>query len=72
MGYTPFYLNAREDPALLENSLIPLGSTSNQVVQEPIGRMKEALDNAKLNLVKAQERTKTQVDKTRRARVEGR
>ena len=28
--------------------------------------MKEALDDVKLNLVKAQERTKTQVDKTKR------
>ena len=35
-------------------------------MQEAVGRMKEALDDAKLNLVKAQERTKTQVDKTRR------
>ena len=65
-GYTPFYLHAGEDPTLPENLLVPPGSTSNQVVQEAIGRMKEALDDAKLNLVKAQERTKTQVDKTRR------
>ena len=66
IGYTPFYLNAKEDPALPENLLVPPGSTSNQAVQEAIGRMKEALDDAKLNLVKAQERTKTEVDKTRR------
>ena len=52
--------------ALPENLLVPPRSTSNQAVQEAIGRMKEALDDAKLNLVKAQERTKTQVDKTRR------
>ena len=65
-GYTPFYLNAREAPAFPKNLLIPLGSTSNQAVQEAISRMKEALDDAKLNLVKAQERTKTQVDKTKR------
>ena len=66
-GYTPFYLNAGENPALLENLLIPLGSTSNQSVQEVICRMKEALDDAKLNLAKAQGKTKHQVDKTRRA-----
>ena len=66
MGYTPFYLNAGEDLALLENLLVPLGSISNQAVQEAIGQMKETLDDAKLNLVKAQERMKTQVDKTRR------
>ena len=52
-GYTPFFLNAGEDPALPENLLVPPGSTSNQAVQEAIGRMKEALDDAKLNLVKA-------------------
>ena len=39
-GYTPFYLNAGEDPALPENLLGPPGSTSNQAVQEAIGRMK--------------------------------
>ena len=66
IGYTPFYLNAGEDPALLENLLVLPGSTSNQAVQEAIGRMKEALDDTKLNLVKAQERTKTQVNKTKR------
>ena len=65
-GYTPFYLNAGEDPGLPENLLVSLGSTSNQAMQQTIGRMKKALDDAKLNLVKAQERTKTQVDKTRR------
>ena len=64
--YTPFYLNVGEEPALLENLFAPPGSTFNQVVQEAIGRIKEALDDAKLNLVKAQERTKTQVDKIRR------
>ena len=66
IGYTPFYLNAGEDLALPRNLLVPPGSTSNQVVQEAIGQMKEALDDVKLNLVKAQERMKTQVDKTRR------
>ena len=65
-SYTPFHLNVGEDPTLPENLLVPLGSTSNQAVQETISRMKEALDDAKLNLVKAQKRTKTQVDKTRR------
>ena len=64
-GYTPFYLNAGEDPEFPKNLLVPPGSTSNQAVQEAIDRMKEALDDVKLNLVKAQERTKTQVDKTR-------
>ena len=65
-GYTPFFLNAGEDPALPENLLIPPGSTSNQAVHEAISRMKEALDDAKLNLAQAQERMKRQVDKTRR------
>ena len=65
-GYIQFYLNVGEDPAFPENLLVPLGSTSNQTVQEAIGRMKEALEDAKLNVVKAQERTKTQVDKTKR------
>ena len=57
-GYTPFYLNAGEDPTLPENLLFPPGSTSNQVVQEAIGRMKEALDDAKLNLVKGRKEDK--------------
>ena len=65
-GYTPFYLNAGEDQALPENLLVPPGSTSNQAVQEAIRRMKEALDDGKLDLFKAQERTKTQVNKTKR------
>ena len=59
-------LNAGEDLALPENLLVPLGSTSNRAMQEANNRMKEALDDVRLNLVKAQERTKTQVDKTRR------
>ena len=46
-GYTPFYLNAGEDLALPENLLVPLESTSNQAKWEAIGRMKEALDDAK-------------------------
>ena len=64
--YTPFYLNTGEDLALPENLLVPLGSTSNQVVQEAVSRMKEALNDAKLNLIKVQERMKTQADKTKR------
>ena len=50
-GYTPFYLNAGEDPALPKNLLAPPRSTSNQAVWEAIGRMKEALNDAKLILV---------------------
>ena len=46
--------------------LVPPRSTSNQAVQEALGRMKEAPDNVKLKLVKAQERAKTQADNTRR------
>ena len=65
-GYTPFYLNAGEDLGLSRDLLVSPRSTSNQVVQEAIVRMKEALDDSKINLVKAQERTKTQVDKTKR------
>ena len=65
-GYTPFCLNVGENLALPKDLLISPRSTSNQVVQEAIGWMKEALNDTKLNLVKAHERTKTQVDKTRR------
>ena len=65
IGYTPFYLNAGEYPALPKNLLVSPRSTSNQAMQEAIGQMKEELDDTKLNLIKAQERMKTQVDKTR-------
>ena len=65
--YNSFYLNVGEDIALLENLLVPPRSTSNQAAQEAIDQMNEALNDAKLNFIKAQERTKTQMDKTKRA-----
>ena len=43
---------------MLEYLVISPGSISNQVVREVISRMKEALDNAKRNLVSAQEQMK--------------
>ena len=66
-GYTAFLLNTREHPTLLEHLVISIGSTSNHAVKEAINRMKDALDDAKRNLVNAQERMKHQVDKARRA-----
>ena len=46
-GYTPFFLNSGENPALLEHFMISLGSTSNQAIKEAISWMKEARNNAK-------------------------
>lgn len=66
-GYTPFYLNARKDPAPLEDLQVPLGSASNQAMREAIGQKKKAFDDVKLNLVKIQERTNTEVDNTKRS-----
>ena len=54
-GYTPFFLNSGENPTLPEHLVISPGSTSNQAVKEAISRMKEALNDAKGNLAKAQE-----------------
>ena len=59
-------MSATEDIAMLENLLGFLGSNSNKTVQEAISQMEEALNDTKLNLVKAQERTKIQVDKIKR------
>ena len=66
MGYTPFFLNNGENPTLLEHLVISPGSTSNQAVKEAISQMKEALNDAKCNLAKAQEQMKRRVDKARR------
>ena len=56
--YTLFFLNSGENPTLLEHLVISLGSTSNYVVNEAINQMKEALNNAKCNLAKAQDQMK--------------
>ena len=48
--------------------MISLGSTLNQAVKEAISRMKEALNNAKCNLDKAQEQMKRRVNKARRTK----
>ena len=65
-GYTPFFLNSGKNPTSPENLVISLGSTSNQVVKEAISQMKEALNNAKCNLAKAQEKMKRRVERARR------
>ena len=67
-NYTPFFLNNGENPTLPEHLVISLESTSNQAVKEAINWMKEALSDAKSNLVKAQEQMKRRVDKIRRTK----
>ena len=65
-GYTPFFLKGGGgNPTLLEHLMISPGSTSNQAAQEAINRMKEALNDAKGNLAKAQEQMRRRVDKIR-------
>ena len=66
-GYTPFVLNAGEAPTLPKSLVVGQGKTQNQAVADVLRTMKEALATAHHNLVQAQQRTKQQVDKTRRA-----
>ncbi len=71
-GYTPFFLNTGDHPALPDSLLVP-PTTSVEAVNETISRMKVAMEDAKTHLVAAQKRAKQQVDKSRRSEnfVEG-
>ena len=67
IGFTPFYLNSGQNP-LVPNPL--LGTkipTTNQEVIETMDRMREALADATANWMTVQERTKWQVDLSRRS-----
>ena len=66
-GFAPFVLNAGEAPTLPESLIVGQGTVKNQAVADVLKTMKEALATAQHNLVKAQNKTKQQVDKTRRA-----
>ena len=71
-GYTPFFLNTGDHPALPDSLLVP-PTTSVEAMNETISRMKVAMKDAKTHLVAAQKRAKQQVDKSRRSErfVEG-
>ena len=65
-GFTPFFLNSGDHPAL-PDSLLVSPSTSVEAVNETVSRMKVALENAKTNLAATQRRAKQQTDKSRRS-----
>ena len=65
-GYTPFFLNSGENPTLPEHLMISLGCTSNYAIKEAISRMKEALNDAKCNVDKAEEQMKRRLNRARR------
>ena len=65
--YSPFALNAGEPPTLPESLVVSQGSTTNQVVADVLSTMKKALEIAQHNLAPAQQKTKQQVYKARRA-----
>ena len=66
-GYSPFVLNAGEPPTLPESLVVSQGSTTNQAVVDVLSTMNKALEIAQHNLAQAQQKTKQQVDKARRA-----
>jgi hypothetical protein len=65
-GYTPFFLEAGQDPAVPMSLLRSNIQTQNQAVNDMADRMKVALASARENIQKAQERMKRAVDKSRR------
>ena len=65
-GYTPFYLETGQDPAVPMSLLESSVRTRNQAVNDMADRMKVALVSARENIHKAQERMKRAVDKSRR------
>ena len=66
-GFSPFVLNAREPPTLPELLVVSHSSATNQAVADVLSTMKKALEIAQHNLAQAQQKTKQQVDKARRA-----
>ena len=66
-GYSPFFLNFGDHP-LVPSVFMHDGGVSSQVeaVQTMVDRMKTALEEAKANLIIAQSRAKSQVDRSRR------
>ena len=65
-GYTPFFLEAGQDPTVPMSLLGPQVQTKNQAVNDMVDRMKEALESAHENIKSAQMRMKRAVDKKRR------
>ena len=66
-GFTPFFLNSGEEPAVPTTLLGGSSSTTNQAVADTLDRLKEALGDARTNLTAAQHRMKQQVDRSRRS-----
>ena len=68
-GYTPFYLEAGQDPTVPMSLLDSTVHTRNQAVNDMVDRMKVGLRSARENIHTAQERMKRAVDKSRREEI---
>ena len=66
-GFTPFHLNSGQDPLIPSTLIGTQIPVTNQAVTDTMDRMREALGEAKTNLTAANERTKRQVDRSRRS-----
>ena len=68
IGYNPFYLNSGDHPVVPSVFMHGGGVLSQiKVVQTMVDRMKIALEEAEANLIIAQSRAKSQVDRLRRS-----
>ena len=65
-GFTPFFLETGQDPVVPMSLLGTQVQTKNQAVNDMVDRMKVALETARDNIHKAQERMKRAVDRSRR------
>ena len=66
--YTPYFLNSEQNPTLPKHLVISPSYSSNHSIREAISRMKQAPNDKKRNLAKAQKQMKCWGDKARRAK----
>ena len=65
-GFSPFFLNSGDHPILPTTILQGHGTSRVEAVQQMVGRMKTALEEAQANLAHAQRRAQYQANKSRR------